>query len=163
MSMAVNRGKKFEEVIRKSFLKVPNVSVDRLHDQTTGYVGSKNVCDFIVYQSPLLYYIECKTVHGDRLPFSNITQNQWDGLMDKSKIQGVNAGIMCWWVDHDVTAWLSMRFLNWWKNNSHKSVRYDNKNIGDFDSMFITGKKKRIFYDYDMKDFLDTMWERTAK
>lgn len=43
--MAVNRGKKFENVIREAFEKVPNVSVDRLHDQTNGFKGSQNICD----------------------------------------------------------------------------------------------------------------------
>lgn len=43
--MAQNRGKQFEEVIRKAFEKVPNVSIDRLHDQTTGFIGSQNICD----------------------------------------------------------------------------------------------------------------------
>ena len=47
--MAENRGKQFEEQIKKSFEKVKGVSVDRLHDQTTGYLGSTNICDFIVY------------------------------------------------------------------------------------------------------------------
>lgn len=43
--MAVNLGKKFEDVIRESFEKVPDVSIDRLHDQTTHYLGSSNICD----------------------------------------------------------------------------------------------------------------------
>lgn len=43
--MSVNRGKKFEDIIRKSFERVPNVSIDRLHDQTNGFKGSQNICD----------------------------------------------------------------------------------------------------------------------
>ena len=46
--MAQNRGKQFEDVIKKAFLKVPDVSIDRLHDQTTGFLGSKNICDFVI-------------------------------------------------------------------------------------------------------------------
>ena len=46
--MVVNRGKQFEDVIKQAFLNVPDVSVDRLHDQMSGYFGSKNICDFIV-------------------------------------------------------------------------------------------------------------------
>ena len=57
--MAVNRGKDFEEHIKQAFLQVPDVSVDRLHDQTNGYLGSSNICDFIVYKKPFEYYIEC--------------------------------------------------------------------------------------------------------
>lgn len=43
--MAYNRGKKFEDAIRESFEKVPGVSIDRIHDQTTGWKGSTNICD----------------------------------------------------------------------------------------------------------------------
>lgn len=43
--MAVNRGKQFEDVVREALEKVPGVSIDRLHDQTTGWKGSTNICD----------------------------------------------------------------------------------------------------------------------
>jgi len=43
--MATNRGKQFERVVKESFEAVENCSIDRLHDQTTGYVGSTNICD----------------------------------------------------------------------------------------------------------------------
>lgn len=43
--MTVNRGKQFEHVIQEAFEKVDGVSIDRLHDQTTGFSGSQNICD----------------------------------------------------------------------------------------------------------------------
>lgn len=43
--MAENRGKQFEKIIYDAFLKVPDVSIDRLHDQTNGYLGASNICD----------------------------------------------------------------------------------------------------------------------
>lgn len=43
--MSPNRGKQFENVIREAFERVPNVSIDRLHDQTNGFKGSQNICD----------------------------------------------------------------------------------------------------------------------
>ena len=94
--MAENRGKKFERVIKDAFQKVPGVSIDRLHDQTNGFRGSENICDFIVYRKPYEYYFECKSVHGNTLPFTNITDTQWNGLLAKSQIQGVCAGVICW-------------------------------------------------------------------
>ena len=154
----VNRGKKFEEVIKKSFLKVPNVSVDRLHDQMTGYkVTSANICDFIVYKKPYEYYIECKSVHGASLPFSNITNNQWEGLLEKSKIKGVFAGVICWFVDKDVTLFIPIDELELEKQHGWKSIRYDIKHNNGI--VEITGKKKRVFFDYDMKQFFEEMEE----
>lgn len=172
--MAQNRGKKFEQIIREAFEKVPNVSIDRLHDQTNGFKGSQNICDFIVYKEPYEYYIECKSVHGNTLPFSNITDTQWNGLLEKSKIEGVFAGVICWWIDKDVTRFLPIQFLQTMREKLNaKSVRYDLRH--DFGKMQdgkkftataiwcsdgvevplveIPGKKRRVFFDYDMEHF----------
>lgn len=43
--MSINRGKQFEGVVKDCFLKVNGVSLDRIHDQTTHYKGSTNICD----------------------------------------------------------------------------------------------------------------------
>ena len=150
--MSQNRGKQFETVIRKAFEKVPNVSIDRLHDQTNGFKGSQNICDFIVYKEPYEYYIECKSVHGASLPFRNITDTQWDGLLEKSKIEGVYAGIICWFIDKDVTKFIPIQALEHEKFIGAKSVRYDSKL---FSSIEIKGKKKRVFFDYNMEDFFN--------
>jgi len=154
--MAVNRGKQFEQQIKKAFEKIPGVSIDRLHDQTTGYKGSQNICDFIVYKEPYEYYIECKSVHGKRLPFSNITETQWNGLLEKSKIEGVCAGILCWWIDYDQT-W----FIPIWVLEDAKKVM-GAKSIGIFYPChmqaywtYIPGKKRRVLFDYDMESFFN--------
>ena len=153
--MAVNRGKKFEEVIKEAFEKVPNTSVVRLHDQTNGYLGGRNHCDFIVYHKPLEYHIECKSVHGNTLPFTNITDNQWEGLLEKSKIKGVVAGVICWWTDKDVTKFIPIQVLEALKDCNYKSLRYDYYVLNvDMPIIDIAGKKKRVFFDYDMSQFL---------
>lgn len=155
--MGANYGKKFEEVIKKAFEKVPDTSVVRLHDQTNGYLGGRNHCDFIVYHKPLEYHIECKSVHGDTLPFSNITDNQWKGLLEKSKIKGVVAGIICWYIDRDVTVFIPIQFLEWQRSLGRKSVQYGLVSQCKFEGMVnpivLTDKKKRVFFDYDMNEF----------
>ena len=162
--MGENRGKKFENVIKTAFEKVDGVSIDRLHDQTTGFKGSSNICDFIVYKEPYEYYIECKSVHGASLPFSNITDTQWKGLFEKSKIEGVFAGIICWFIDKDVTLFIRIEYLEHLQTNGYKSLKIREQEIaGRFDivnmntkSIYvipIKGKKKRVFFDYSMEDF----------
>ena len=47
-----NYGKKFEQVVRESFERVPGVSIDRLNDNTAGFKGIAGICDFIVYREP---------------------------------------------------------------------------------------------------------------
>lgn len=153
--MSINRGKQFEAVIKEAFERVPGVSIDRLHDQTTGYVGSSNICDFIVYKEPYEYYIECKSVHGNRLPLSNITDIQWNGLLEKSKIEGVTAGIICWWVDKDITRFIPINTLVVMREHDYKSYKFDVDVYQGESSYIIKGKKKRVFFDYDMEDFLN--------
>ena len=149
--------KKFEQIIRQSFECVNGVSIDRINDQTSRYKGSTNICDFIVYKEPYEYYIECKTVHGNTLPFSNITETQWNGMLEKSQIQGVYAGVICWWVDRDVTLFLPIQMLQRLKANDNKSIRYD---CPSFDIVPIIGKKKRTFFDYKMEDFFNEVSNR---
>lgn len=164
--MAKNRGKQFEEKVREAFEKVPDVSVVRLHDQTTGFLGSSNHCDFIVYKKPYEYHIECKSVHGNTLSihskdpskkYGNITNKQWEGLLEKSKIKGVKAGVLCWWIDRDTTVYMPIEFLEEQRNKfGRKSVQYGYASC-HFESkpktITIEGKKKRVFFDYDMKQF----------
>lgn len=155
--MSPNRGKQFENVIRKSFERVDGVSIDRLNDNTAGFKGVAGICDFIVYKEPYEYYIECKSVHGASLPFRNITDTQWDGLLEKSKIEGVYAGIICWWTQKDKTVFIPIQTLELMRTVGMKSVRYDaiDDCDGDTDMIEIKGKKKRVFYEYNMEDFFN--------
>jgi len=148
----VNRGKQFESVIKEAFEKVDGVSIDRLHDQTNGFAGSKNICDFIVYKKPYEYYIECKSVHGNTLPFSNITDRQWQGLLEKSQIEGVFAGIICWWIDLDETWFIPIWVIEDAKREGAKSVNLKHPHMKGYWTS-IEGKKKRVFFEYDMKSF----------
>lgn len=177
--MAENLGKKFENVIESAFRKVEVVSIDRIHDQTTGFKSSStNIADFVVYRKPYEYYIECKSVHGNTLSiysnpkpdkqgvlhgfYGNITDAQWNGLLEKSKIDGVHAGIICWWVDKDVTMYIPIDTLVLYRDyKNKKSIRYDES--FDFyvnhEAFVLKGKKKRVFFDYDMNDFLQLLNE----
>lgn len=151
--MAVNRGKSFELVIRDSFVNTPDTSFIRLHDRTDGFAGSSNPCDCIVYHYPYMLAIECKSIHGNTLPFTNITDNQWKSLRKFSKTFGLYAGIICWWIDKDVTAFLPIQELWDLRDKGAKSIRYDA--IKDIKGIEIKGKKKRIFFEYDMEEFFN--------
>lgn len=153
-----NRGKKFEQVVRESFERVPGVSIDRLNDNTAGFKGIAGICDFIVYREPHEYYFECKSVHGASLPFSNITDTQWKGLFEKSKIEGVFAGVICWWVDKDETWFLNIQYLQDLKILGKKSIHYPDAPLYNASNLVpIKGKKKRVFFEYDMEEFLDEL------
>lgn len=88
--MSESLGKKAEGKI-KEWLNRPEdgYSFDRLYDQLSGYyLTSRNICDFICYKYPYIYYIESKETEADRFYFDMIQPHQHDGLLEKSKIKG---------------------------------------------------------------------------
>ena len=153
-----NRGKQFETIVKESFEKCYNTSIIRLHDQTSGFRGSANICDFIVYHYPYMYPIECKSIHGNTLPFSNITDKQYKGMLEVSKTFGVLAGVLCWWVDKDVTAFIPIHEIAMCKDNGYKSIRFDHIPFFEDGFIKIPGKKKRVFFDYDMNKLFEREW-----
>ncbi len=83
-------GKKAESKLR-SWLNHPDEGycLDRIPDQLSGFYGSKNICDFILFKSPYFFYIESKATYHDRFDFSLITEYQHDNLLVKSEIDHV--------------------------------------------------------------------------
>lgn len=119
-----------------------------------GYKNINNPCDFIVFDHGTQNYIECKAVHGNTLNFkSQIRENQWNKLLDKSYIPGVNAGILVWFIDHDTTSWLDIQHLQELKEFGYKSFNIKND---EYDYK-LTGIKKRVFFEYDLEDFLRSL------
>ena len=154
--MAVNRGKDFEKVIKKAFELQPNLSVDRFPDPMAGYAGIRNICDFGVYFYPHYYYLECKAIRGNTLNFnSQITQDQWNGLLAKSKIRGIRAGIIVWFIEHDITVYVSIQVLELLKSNGAKSLHINDLLENKIHFIKIKAKKKRVLYEYDISDILE--------
>lgn len=150
----VNRGKQFEDQVRIGFERVPDTSVDRLIDPQNGYAGVRNICDFIVYHYPHEYYIECKSCYGNTLPFSNITTNQWQGLLEKSKYAGVVAGVVVWFIDHDITMFIPIKTLERMRQEGAKSVNVKHQENLNYEHYIVPGNKKRVLFDYDFTRFL---------
>lgn len=159
--MKVNRGKDFEAQIRAAFEKIPDVSIDRLVDQMNGFAGGANICDFIVYCCPNQYYIECKSTYGNTLSITSnnekrhygaISDTQWLGLLEKSKIKGVVAGYMIWFIDWDKTIFITAEDMKALRDSGAKSLNMNG--IIDVPHLAIRGKKKRVLFDYDMLPFL---------
>lgn len=154
-----NRGKDFEKEIKNSLKLIPDASVDRLPDPMGGYSGVKNICDFSVFHSPDNFYLECKCLYGNTLNFkSAITQNQWDGMLEKSKIRRCVAGVVVWFIDYDVTAFVSIQNLNESKNKGNKSLNIEDI-IGDepIPHFLVDGVKKRTMFTYFGQDFLNKL------
>lgn len=174
--MAVNRGKDFEGCIKASFESAPDTAVVRLIDPQNGYAGVRNVCDFVVYHKPYMYFIECKSVHGDKLSihgldvkrkYGALTNNQWEGMLEYSKIDGVIAGVVVWFIDHDITKFFPIQMLAEMRDSGYRSVKLfpsEWSDIGDkYPWQVIWGDKRRVLFDYDMTEFFDKMEKKVIE
>lgn len=158
--MSVNRGKSFEGIVQDCIDRLDGVYIQRLYDPQGGYAGVSNPCDYIVYKRPQFYMLECKSVHKNLLPifspnpkkkYGNISNTQWEETLRATKY-GVVGGILCWWIDEDVTKFLPIQELEIYRNAGNKSIRYD------YDlpnSLIIKGEKKRVYFDYDFSEFFE--------
>lgn len=143
--MNINRGKQFEQKFREDFLKIPGVSLDRLYDQVSGMYGVRNICDFIVYHYPNIFYLELKSHIGNTFPLSNLSQ--FDKLLTKTGIGGVRVGVIIWFIDHDKIYYVPISTIKKMKDDGKKSVNI--KDIDTYRIIDIPSNKKRVFLDSD--------------
>lgn len=145
--MADNLGKKFEVKFKEDFSKIPGSSIDRIYDVTNGFYGLRNICDYIGYIYPNIYYIECKSILGNTFPLANL--KQYDKLIKKIGIKGVIVGVVLWFRDHDKVIFVPIDTVTQIKNEGKKSIHV--KMIGDpnYKIIDIPSIKKRTFLDSD--------------
>ena len=157
--MGINRGKQFEKQIRNGFENCKysdSISIDRLPDPMGGYKGIGNICDFMVFDTPHLFYLEWEGCYGKSFPISHITQNQWQGLLEKSKIPFVIAGYIIWFIDYDFTFFVHAgNLFTYIERTGRKSISVDDVISGELICYPINGKKRKVLFDYDMGEFLD--------
>lgn len=105
-----SRGKKFEDRFKSDWVESVTDSVCyRLYDTMSGYMGQRNVGDFICYKYPLMFIIDCKSIQGNTLPFSDL--RQYDQMLEYKNIKGVRVGFVVWFVDHDKVLWIPVQTM----------------------------------------------------
>ena len=151
--MAKDRGKEFEAKLKSDFLStIPNSTIDRLYDLVAGYVSISNICDFIGYSKPNIFYLEAKSHKGASLPFDNITQ--YDKLKDKVGIPGVRCGVVLWLYEKDMVIYIPISTITKMKNDGKKSVGLKAVEEG-YNIKIIPSVKKRVFMDSDYSCLLE--------
>lgn len=152
--MAINYGKKFETKFKEDFKKtVPECSIDRLYDPTNGFIAIKNVCDFIGYSYPNIFYLETKSHHGNTFPLTNLSQ--YDKLSCKVGIKGVRAGVVLWFIDHDCVWYIPISTISQMKKDGKKSVNVLSDVKAGYRIIEVPSKKKRVFLDSDYSVLLN--------
>ena len=158
------KGKKFEGIIEEGFNKITDIQFIRLKDDNRGFKGVANPCDFLVYHKPYLYALECKSVHTNTFPFTNITDFQWKSLLEMSEVKGVKAGVIVWFVNNDETLYLSIKLLKRIRDSGKKSIHSYPEWLelveAKDDWTYLVGRKKRTYFDYDMEQFLNEMEDK---
>ena len=145
--MALNYGKQFEQKFKEDFLKVPNATLDRLYDTTFGYKSISQICDFIGYIEPNIFYLECKSTQGNTFAISKLTQ--YDKLKEKVGIQGVRTGVIIWFYDHSKVIYAPISTITTLIADGKKSINI--KMLGEklYNLIEVPSKKKRVFLDSD--------------
>ena len=110
----------------------------------SGYMGQRNVGDFICYKYPLMFIIDCKSIQGNTLPFSDL--RQYDQMLEYKNIKGVRIGFVVWFVDHDKVLWIPVQTMEKIQKEGLKSYNirkmFDND---DYPILEIPSYKLRTF------------------
>lgn len=151
--MSDNKGKAFEAKFKRDFAStVSDSSIDRIYDVVSGYKSIKNICDFIGYKYPNIFYLELKSHRKASLPFENITQ--YDKLVEKVGIPGVRAGVILWLYEKDIVMYVPISTITKMKNDGKKSVGLKAIEEG-YNIKIIPSVKKRVFMDSDYSCLCD--------
>lgn len=145
--MANNYGKQFEQKFKEDFSKIEGFSLDRLYDVTNGFKAIKQICDYIGYVFPNIFYFEIKSIKGNTFPIGNLTQ--YDKLKEKVGIKGVRAGAIVWFYEKDKVVYVPCSTFTKLIEDGKKSVNIKMLDEGLYRIIEIPSKKKRVFMDSD--------------
>lgn len=151
--MATNRGKEFEVRFKQDFKKIPNSSIDRLYDPTAGFKGIKNICDFIGYVFPYIYYMETKSIKGNTFPFTKLTQ--YEKLLEKKDIYGSISGAIIWFIEHRKICWVGIEEFERLKNLGYKSINIKMLNDPNYSVVEIPTKTLRVNLEADYTKLIE--------
>lgn len=154
-----NPGKVFEEDIKKSVPK--EYWIYRFKDGTANFSGSKNenvrfqahnICDFMIMTKENLILLELKSHKGSSIPFSCIRKNQIEE-MTKIEHSKIKSYFLLNFRDSENTyAVLATVLKKYIENSNRKSVPIS---WCEENGVKIMAIKKKIRYEYLIKDFLD--------
>lgn len=152
-----NPGKVFEEDFKKSAESFEDIDVNRLNDPVGGQAGVRNICDFIIYRYPHVFYLELKSRQDNTLNFKEITPNQWTGLIAKAKKPGAIPGVLVNYSDHNEAYFVHINdMVNLRDVQGKKSLHInDARELG----VKLQGQAKRTRFTYLVKLLLVDMEE----
>lgn len=114
-------GKAFESHFKAGWDKCfPDGTLIRLYDITMGYKNIDNICDFIGYDYPNIFFLECKTHAGASIPFTKISQ--YDKMLRVAGAKGVRSGVVLYLYDKQKVFYIPVNTIRKMKEDGKKSV-----------------------------------------
>ena len=151
--MGASKGKAFEDKFKADFSKLEGVSLDRLYDPVSGFNGIRNICDFLGYKYPNIFYLECKSSQDNTWNFS--AYSQYEKQLTKVGIYGVRVGVVLWMIKHDVVVYLPTKTIQKMKLDNKKSFNIKELYNDKYRIIKIPSVKKRVFMDSDYSVLFD--------
>lgn len=132
--MANSSGKDWEGNIRGLLDRPQNgISLDRLPDPMMGFKGVQNIADFKAFHKDVgELYIECKSTKEGTMNFSMVTENQWKGLLEKSKIPGVLGAVCVYFSSFEEVFLIDIEYLEYLRIEEGQKSFSLRKHLNDY-------------------------------
>lgn len=164
----INTGKQFENDFKSS---VPiHVFIYRFKDATGSWqtgvcekcktpiqsnvrFQSSNICDFMLFNYPNLYFLELKSTKSKSLPFSALRENQKKELTTSGRRKGIRSGLVVNFRDINETYYMSIDMFNDLEEKlTSKSIPV--KVFREY-AVRIYQEKKQVHFTYNINRFLN--------
>lgn len=152
--MGSTLGKKFEEKFKEDWEEtVLGSFIFRLKDQMSGYKEvSKNPCDYICFNKPLLYLLELKTTQENTF---SVKFRQYDYLIEYKGIKGVYAGVVIWFYKHDIVVYVPITTFEKLIAEGKKSFNIKYLENDEYEYYVIPSVKLRKFMKSDYSKLIE--------
>lgn len=124
-----------------------------MKDDSLGFVGVRNPCDFILYKTPNIYLLELKSHKGKSIPFGALQAYQIESLHRYSQMDGVVAGFIFNFRDMSETYFVDATLVyQFYHTGERKSFSLEwTREHG----LLIRQELKRTRYRYDLSNLLN--------
>lgn len=146
--MKANYGKEFEKRFKTQWTKCfPDQFIYRLKDDTSGFYGSSNPCDFLVHIDNTLFLLEVKSHYGNTFPWSAF--RQYDEMLKFRNKKNVQLGLIVWFIEHDTIIYVDLDTITQMMNDNLKSINIKKLESQNYKYLKIPSVKKRVFLESD--------------
>lgn len=151
-------GKKFEPKFKEDFEKIGSeAKAIRIYDTESNRLGVRNICDFICYNYPKCFLIECKSHKGNLFPIQSKSKKtgqfepfrQYPKLLEYKNVKGMVVGVVIWFYEKDKVYFVDIEDLEKMINAEKRSISVNDLYDEKYNIIDIPSVKKRVYMDSD--------------